>query len=125
METISTSALRIAIAVVPLITTAVVVHLSGASHVRPHGEIAERLGILFGSVPASVAPVALTVVLVIVSTLAVVVVVLILVMSVVIAAVLVVRVVRVGVVVSASEELVIVSSSKPQRPYGSGTYDSS
>jgi hypothetical protein len=106
------------------ITTAIVVHLRGASHVRPHCEVTKGLGILFRAVTTALTVITLLVVLVIVSVLAilvVVIVILILVLAVVVASVLVVWVIGVCVIVATNTT---VSADRGECALN-GTYDSS
>lgn len=102
-------------AVVPLVTTTIIVHFSGTSHVGPHGEVRECLGVFFGVVTSTTRSLALLVLLAsipIVVVLIVIVVILIAVMALVVSAILVIRIGGVGIVVATGWVLVIVGVEK-------------
>jgi hypothetical protein len=88
------------LSIVLLISTAVIVHVGGARHVRPHGEIAESLGVLLGAMATTLATIALIILIIIRATLAIVVVVPVLVLTIVVTAILVIRVVGIGIIIS-------------------------
>lgn len=107
------------VAIVSLIATTVVVHLSGAGHVGPHSEIAEGLRIFLRPLSAALTPlvvaVAVVVLVIVTAVLSIVVVVLVLVMAVIVTAVLLIGVVGIGVIVATVENTELVAGKSQFR----------
>jgi hypothetical protein len=97
----SITTLSVIIAVVAFISTAVVIHLGSASHIRSHGEVAKSFRILFGALTGTLSLIPTIIVLIVVSALTIVIVtILILVVAVVVASIILIRVVRIGIVIT-------------------------
>ena len=98
------TALVAILAVVALVAAAIVVHFGGTSHVGPHGEITEGLGIFLRATSGMVVAITGSLIVAMLVVVAVVIAVLVAFVVVVVTAVLVVRVVGVGVVIATAKE---------------------
>lgn len=101
--------MSILVTTVALVAAAVIVHVGGTSHVRPHGEVAEGLGFFLGTAPTlttSAIPILVVALLVV----AVLVVAILLLVAFVVAAILMVGVVGIGIIVAPDQQTMSVST---------------
>ena len=106
------SHLAFVVAVIPLVTSTVVVHVGGSSHVRSHGEITECLRVLLGipaHFPFGIPTLALVLLpsssLIVILVIVVSVVVLAVVVTLIVPTILLIRVVGIGIIITTVMQL--------------------